>query len=357
MARILEARSRTPAVTPAADRLADQMSSDRPDEVARSERTLPGVWRLRLPLPVARGPARQLVGDRPRRRHRPLRHRDRRRGGRPPARARARPGEAEAARRPPRRLHPLPQRPLRRRRIDRRCRRLRALDAPGVGAHQGDGRGSRRCSRQPDRGRPSQRRSGRGARALRDPPRRQHLHRSRRPAGPRAHRRRRGRHRPRLLPRLRDARPRALARRPPRARERPARLRRPPARPDLALLRPWPHARPRRRVHRLARRRRRARHPPLPARPRADLPRRRREDRPPTARRSTRSSTVRDALRDGEKTPFGVVEAMLGEGNTERARRRLGAAALARLPRSPRGPRRGRTSPRAPIRSSGVRPS
>jgi len=26
--------------------------------------------------------------------------------------------------------------------------------------------------------------------------------------------------------------------------------------------------------------------------------------------------TVRDALRDGEKTPFGVVEAMLGEGNT-----------------------------------------
>ena len=148
------------------------------------------------------------------------------------------------------------------------------------------------------------------------PPRREPLHRSRRPARSRARRRRRGRDRPRLLARLRDARPRAFARRPPRAGERPARLRRPPARPDLALLR---HG-----------------HTPDPVAEfiasldvvdeldiRLCLPGHGRTFRDVGAKIAAyrkevdaQLGTVRDALRDGEKTPFGVVEAMLGEGNT-----------------------------------------
>ena len=187
------------------DRLA-AMSPDSRNEVARSEKILPGVWRLRLPCPWPGRPARQRVGDLEGRRGRPLRHRHRRRGRPAPARARARPGQAEAARRPARRLHPLPQRPLRLRRPDPRRRRLRALDAPGVGAHQGDGRGSRRARSTTASRSPGTAASRRDARALRGPPRREPLHRPRRRARPRARRRRRRRHRPRLLPRLRDAR-------------------------------------------------------------------------------------------------------------------------------------------------------
>ena len=98
-------------------------------------------------------------------------------------------------------------------------------------------------------------------------------------ARPRARPRGRGRDRPRRLAGLRDPRPRALARRPAPARAQADDLRRPPARPHRALLRLRPHARPGRRIPRQPRRGRAARDRTLPARPRPPLPRPGGEDR------------------------------------------------------------------------------
>ena len=100
------------------------MSARRP-EAPRTERMLPGVWRLRLPLPWPGRPARQRLGGRRRRRHRPLRHRDGRQGPAAPARPRARPGRLRGRGRAAARLHPLPHRPL-------RARRRRSSSAPAA---------------------------------------------------------------------------------------------------------------------------------------------------------------------------------------------------------------------------------
>ena len=59
--------------------------------------------------------------------------------------------------RAPSRLHPRAHGPLRPRRPDRRHRRLRALDAPGLGARAADGGGPDGRARAADRGRPSER--------------------------------------------------------------------------------------------------------------------------------------------------------------------------------------------------------
>ena len=76
-----DGRRRTPPATPAAGRLATADES-RPPRRGRPQRADPARGlAAAAALPVARGSARQLVGDRPRRRHRPLRYRDRRRGG------------------------------------------------------------------------------------------------------------------------------------------------------------------------------------------------------------------------------------------------------------------------------------
>ena len=140
-------------------------------------------------------------------------------------------------------------------------------------------------ARPADRGRPAKRRPAEGAGALREvAPRRQHRDRPRGGAGPRARARGRGRDRSRRLAGDRDPRARAVARLPAPARERPGDLGRPPARPDLALLRLRPHARSGRRVHRRPRRGRPARaHDPLPRRPRAPVSRHPGEGRAATA--------------------------------------------------------------------------
>ncbi len=134
---------------------------------------------------------------------------------------------------------------------------------------------------------------------------------------PRAGPRRRGRDRPRRLGGPRDARPRALARRPARARERPADLRRPPARPDLALLRLRPHPRSGGRVHRRPRRGRPARaHGALPRRPRAAVSRRAGEGRrqPGGARRPT-SSGCAAASRMGRGRRSSCIGEIVGPEN------------------------------------------
>ena len=235
---------------------------------------------------------------------------------------------------------------------DRRRGRLRALDAPGVGARAGDGRGPRPGARAADRGRPPERRPGRGARALRGARAGDEPAASTRSSRPTASSSTGSTVATDLgfLQRLRDARARALPRRPARARERPADLRRPPARPHLALLRPRPHPRPGRRVPRLARRRRRARRPPLPARPRPPLPRRRRQDRglPQGASPSSSAGSARRS-QDGEKTAFDIV------GRSDRGREpepagRPPGACRSRSPTSITSPRSAR-----PSRSTGTR--
>ena len=106
------------------------------------------------------------------------------------------------------------------------------------------------------------------------------------------------RHRPRRVDRLRDARPRALARLPVPARAAPADLRRSPARAHLAVLRLRLLARPRRRVPELARRRRAARRAPVPGRARAHVHRRARpHPGQPRARAPSASQRVLQARR------------------------------------------------------------
>ena len=102
----------------------------RPREVGRGERVLPGVWRLRLPLPWPGVPALQRLGARGGRRDRARRHRHARARLARPARARARPGRPAARARAAARLHPRARRPLRPGGADRRARRLRAVGAP-----------------------------------------------------------------------------------------------------------------------------------------------------------------------------------------------------------------------------------
>ena len=124
--------------------------------------------------------------------------------------------------------------------------------------------------------------------------------------------------RPRPLGGGRDARPRALARVPAPARAAPADLRRPPARARLAVLRRGPHARPGRRVPRVARPRRGARRPARALRARAPVHRRRRRTSRPTASSSpSRLDGVRAALAAGSGTPF-----ELPSGSTARRSRR-----------------------------------
>ena len=104
-------------------------------ELGRGERVLPGVWRLRLPLPwpgvphcnawaIAAGDGIVLVDTGM---HEP--------GSLGAARARARPGRPAGRAHPAARLHPRPHRPLRPGAPDRRPRRLRAVDAPQPRAH------------------------------------------------------------------------------------------------------------------------------------------------------------------------------------------------------------------------------
>ena len=190
-------------------------------EIARGERVLPGVWRLRLPLPWPGVPhcnAWAIASD----------------GGivlfdtgmatddglRQLELALAQVG-LRARRRAAGRLHARPRRPLRARGPDRRRRRLRALDPPGVGARAADGRGPRRAPS--TAGSRSRARAGsRRRRSSSTRQRRGHRHRHRPPgrARPRAGPRGRGRDRPRRLGGARDARSRAVARRPAPARER-----------------------------------------------------------------------------------------------------------------------------------------
>ena len=110
------------------------MADDRKrPEAPRTEKVLPGIWRLRLPLPWPGVPHGNVwavaadggivlfdtgIGGKGR-----MRQFDLALG---PGRLRPR-GRAAA------RLHPLPHRPLRAGGADRRGRRLRALDAPGLG--------------------------------------------------------------------------------------------------------------------------------------------------------------------------------------------------------------------------------
>ena len=126
-------------------------------------------------------------------------------------------------------------------------------------------RGPRGAPGAPLRGRAPERRAARAAaRVVGRRARARQRDRAARRARPRARGRRRRRHRPRPVDGRRDARPRALARLPAPARAPPARLRRPPARPRLAVLRLRLDARPGRRVPRLAGRGRRARRAPVP---------------------------------------------------------------------------------------------
>ena len=113
-------------------------------ELGRGDRVLPGVWRLRLPLPwpgvphcnawaLAAGDGIVLVDTG-----------HARAGLARPPRARAGAGQPAARPRAAARLHPRPLRSLRPGGADRRARRLRAVDAPQPRAHDPQPRGPRR---------------------------------------------------------------------------------------------------------------------------------------------------------------------------------------------------------------------
>ena len=193
---------------------------------------------------LARGAARQRLGGRGRRRHRPVRHRDGRQGPAAPARPGAGPGRLRGRGRAAARLHPLPHRPLRARRADRRGAPAASSGCTRAGSTCGCSPTTPRRRSSADRGRAPERRAGRGAGAL---PRGARATSESGIDGapgarPRAGPRGRGRDRPRRLAGPRDPRPRSLARRPAPARAQAADLRRPPARPHRPLLRLRPHA-------------------------------------------------------------------------------------------------------------------
>ena len=102
-------------------------------------------------------------------------------------------------------------------------------------------------------------------------------------------------HRPGRVDRVRDARPRALARLPVPARAAPADLRRPPAGAHLAVLRLRLLARPGGRIPGLAGRRRAARRAPVPGRARAHVRRRARphQGQPRARGRTSRARAAR----------------------------------------------------------------
>ena len=137
-------------------------------EAPRGEKVLPGVWRLRLALPwpgVPHGNAWAVAADGGivlfdtgiggKGRHAPVRPR--------PRPGRLRPRGREAAR-----LHPLPHRPLRPGGPDRRGRRLRALDAPRLGARAPACRRSGGGARAAARGGPPERRAVAGLERYRE---------------------------------------------------------------------------------------------------------------------------------------------------------------------------------------------
>ena len=136
-------------------------------ELGRGERVLPGVWRLRLPLPwpgvphcnawaVAAGDGIVLV------RHRHARARVVR-----APRARARPGEPAGRQRQAARLHARPRRPLRAGGDDHRADGVRAVDAPQPRAHDQGGAGPRGRAGAPRRDRAHERRARDAAAGLR----------------------------------------------------------------------------------------------------------------------------------------------------------------------------------------------
>ena len=297
-------------------RACSAIGAQRGREHPRGERVVPGVWRLRLPLPwpgVPHGNAfAGRAGD-------GIVLFDTGYAARtaPAARPRARPGRRADRRREPARLHPRPHRPLRARGPDRRCRRLRALDAPRLGARA-------RAADDPDGALDQRievaRQSGVPAEAL------ERYERSRRGAntGSRGSSRRpplcRGsRSRPTSAPgRCMRPRPRALARRPSPARERAADLRRPPARPGIALLRLRPHARPGRRVPGRPGARRAAQDGPLPRRSREAVSRRSTKSAANSARGRAAARARAQSLVDGPRTAFEVVAEMIGPRTSTR---------------------------------------
>ena len=177
----------------------------RPREVGRGERVLPGLWRLRLPLPwpgvphcnawaIAAGDGIVLVDTGT---HEPgsLGHLERAlEQVRLTARGRAARGD-----------HPRPRRPLRPGPPDRRPRRLRGVGAPQPPALQRLRRRPRRHARPPGRGRAPERRAE--GPAAPGPPARLRAAAAR----PRPAARPRRRDRPRRLERARDAGPRPVA--------------------------------------------------------------------------------------------------------------------------------------------------
>ena len=308
----------------------------RPREVGRGERVLPGVWRLRLPLPwpgvphcnawaVAAGDGIVLV-----------RHRHARAGLARAPRARAgagRPARSSTCGCSSARTR-TPTTAARRRRSSsaRGCElwmhpnheHMTALaeDPEAVLARRLEIARQSGVPEEPLRAlRPSARGYGRGIAGPLEPDR-ELL------AG------RRGRDRPRRLARARDARPRALARLPVPARAAAADLRRPPARPRLAVLRLRLHARPGRRVPRARSTRVDALDARLrAARPRAAVHRRRTATSRPTARSSRERLDARAAPRSPARP-----------GDRVRARCRTSTGTRSR-PRTPRGcsPRRSAT--------------
>ncbi len=249
------------------------------DELGRGERVLPGVWRLRLPLPWENSPHGNAYAVSPGRRHRPRRHRLRGRGRHSAARVRARAGGLGARATSGWSSAPTPT-PTTTASRDRSstppaasCGCTRRGITSGRWSRTPRGPWSAGSSSRAAAGCPSPcsrasarlaRRLGTGVARIVEPDRD-------------APRRRRGRDRPRLLARHRDPGPRPLAHRPSPARERPAHLGRPHRREDLPVLRLRAHPGSGGGVPRLARSGGGARHRALPAGPWALVPRRARQ--------------------------------------------------------------------------------
>ena len=303
---------------------ADAAEGGRPRRAGRC----PGVWRLRLPLPLARRPALQRLGARRGRRHRARRLRHARAG------LAARSSSARSTRSDSRSsdvrllvcthahadhcgqaadlqartgcelwMHPRHEHVTRRR-------------GPGGGAGP-------RGSRSPARAACPRRRcgAGRSARRAAEPAWPAPLAPDRDLVAGRTVETDLGR-----VDGARDARPRALARRAAPARAPAAALRRPRARPHLALLRLRLDARPGRRVPGLARPRRRASTSASRCRATAARsPTSRARRGQPRARRASGSPRSRAALRRrAERPPSSSLPARLRRA-TSRRRRRLAA--------------------------------
>ena len=188
---------------------------------------------------------------------------------------------------------------------------------PRVGAHPAARRRSRRRARAADRGRAPKRRPAGGAGALPRVAQRRRRDGGRgdRRARPRSAARSRGRDRPRSLAGARDARPRAVPRCSPPAGAEADDQRRPPPGPDGAVLRPWPQPGPGRRIPRQPRRDRAAGRRPLSARPRPPLPRTGIKIAEARAQVEQLLGKVRASLAEGERQPFEIVAEIVGPDN------------------------------------------